>query len=142
MEEARLSDFCRRLTSIRQRDVDRADPFPAVFPEFLNWIGQEPFLLCSWGGYDLTQFRTDCGRHGLAFPASFERHLNLKEPFARFFGGKAGGMERALARAGLPLEGTHHRGIDDARNVARLAALVLPQWEAGGGGAPAGVRDA
>ena len=41
-------------------------------------------------------------------------------------------MERALARIGLPLEGTHHRGIDDARNIARLAALMLPQWEASG----------
>jgi hypothetical protein len=57
--------------------------------------------------------------------------LNLKKEFARLFGFKASGMERALAQAGLQLEGTHHRGIDDARNIARLAALVLPQWEAG-----------
>jgi inhibitor of KinA sporulation pathway (predicted exonuclease) len=33
----------------------------------------------------------------------------------------------ALKVTGLTLEGTHHRGIDDARNIARLAAFVLPQ---------------
>src|SRR4029079_2894272 len=124
-----LSDFCRRLTTIRQRDVDQADEFWAVFPEFLQWIGEEPCILCSWGGYDLTQFRIDCRRHGLEFPASFERHVNLKKEFARLMSVKASGMERALAQVGLPLEGTHHRGIDHARNIARLAALVLPVLE-------------
>jgi inhibitor of KinA sporulation pathway (predicted exonuclease) len=130
--ERELSEFCRRLTTIRQRDVDTADGFWAVFPEFLEWIGDEPFILCTWGGYDLTQFRTDCARHGLAFPLSFERHVNLKKEFARLMSVKVSGMERALAQAGLPLEGTHHRGIDDARNIARLAALVLPVLESSG----------
>lgn len=130
--EPELSDFCRRLTTIRQRDVDAADDFKAVFPAFVEWIGPGPFVLCSWGGYDLSQFRTDCARHGLALPATFERHINLKKEFARLLGVKPCGMERALARAGLPLEGTHHRGTDDARNIARLAALVLPALEAAG----------
>lgn len=130
--EPRLSRFCQQLTTIRQRDVDSADYFWIVFPEFVEWIGGDPFILCSWGGYDLTQFRTDCDRHGLEFPASFERHINLKKEFARLLGIKACGMQRALDHAGLPLEGTHHRGIDDARNIARLAALVLPTLESAG----------
>jgi 3'-5' exoribonuclease 1 len=138
--ETQLSGFCQRLTTIRQKDVDRADYFWSVFPEFVDWIGNEPFVLCSWGEYDLTQFRTDCRRHGLTLPASFERHLNLKKAFARLFGVKVSGMERALAQIGLQLEGTHHRGIDDARNIARLAVLILPQWEVIN--ASAGVRDA
>jgi inhibitor of KinA sporulation pathway (predicted exonuclease) len=36
-------------------------------------------------------------------------------------------MARALKIAGLPLEGTHHRAIDDVRNIAKLAMLVLPK---------------
>lgn len=127
--EPELSEFCRRLTTIRQEDVDRAEEFPAVFREFLAWIGKEPFVLCSWGGYDLNQFRRDCRRHGVAFPLSFERHVNLKKEFARLMNIKPCGMNRALRHAGLPLEGTHHRGIDDARNIARLAARVLPTLE-------------
>ena len=130
--ERELSDFCRRLTTIRQRDVDGAEPFWSVFPEFMAWIGEEPFVLCSWGGYDLTQFRTDCARHGLDLPATFERHVNLKKEFARLLGVKVCGMSRALAHAGLTPEGTHHRGLDDARNIARLAALVLPALESSG----------
>jgi len=130
--EPQLSEFCRRLTTIQQKEVDAADGFWAVFPEFLGWIGAGPFVLCSWGGYDLTQLRIDCRRHGLTFPPSFERHVNLKKEFARLLSVKVCGMERALAHAGLPLEGTHHRGIDDARNIARLAALVLPVLQSSG----------
>src|SRR5690606_10631645 len=92
----------------------------------------EPFILCSWGAYDLAQFQVDCHRHGLELPASFTRHVNLKKQYARLRGIRPCGMARALAPAGLKLEGTHHRGIDDARNIARLAALVLPRLESSG----------
>jgi inhibitor of KinA sporulation pathway (predicted exonuclease) len=124
-----LSDFCMRLTSIQQRDVDQAEYFYTVFPDFLAWIGAEEFTLCSWGNYDLNQFRTDCNRHGIRFPASFEQHLNLKKEFAAWKGVKRCGMKTALAILNLPLEGQHHRAIDDARNIARIARILLPNIE-------------
>jgi 3'-5' exoribonuclease 1 len=127
--EPKLSDFCQQLTSIRQQDVEQADYFWTVFPEFVEWIGESPFILCSWGAYDLTQIHTDCNRHGLKMPASFEKHMNLKKIFAQIMGVKVCGMKQALVHAGLHLEGTHHRGIDDARNIAKLAMQILPRLE-------------
>jgi 3'-5' exoribonuclease 1 len=124
-----LSDFCTQLTSIRQEDVDEAGTFREVLPRFLEWIGPEPYTLCSWGAYDLNQFRQDCRRHNLPFPEAFERHVNLKKEYSRLRGVKPMGMKGALAQEGMPLEGTHHRGIDDARNIARLAQIVLPALE-------------
>jgi inhibitor of KinA sporulation pathway (predicted exonuclease) len=35
------------------------------------------------------------------------------------------GMAKALRHVGLELQGTHHRGIDDARNIARLLPHCL-----------------
>jgi 3'-5' exoribonuclease 1 len=32
-----------------------------------------------------------------------------------------------LELTSLPLEGTHHRGIDDARNIAKLLPYILGQ---------------
>ena len=124
--ERRLTTFCTQLTSIRQADVDQADVFPVVFQRFLDWIGSDDYRLCSWGGYDLTQFRVDCDRHRVLFPTEFESHINLKTEFAAKFSVKSCGMKRALSLAGIPLVGTHHRGIDDARNIAKLARLILP----------------
>jgi 3'-5' exoribonuclease 1 len=126
-----LSDFCTQLTSIRQEDVDGADYFWTVFPQFVAWIGDVPFRLCSWGAYDLNQFRKDCERHRMPLPATFENHINLKKEFSRLKGVKPMGMKGALAMMNIPLEGTHHRGIDDARNIAKLAQILLPQIENG-----------
>lgn len=131
--EPKLSAFCTRLTTISQQQVDAADSFPEVFPRFVEWIGGGPFVLCSWGGYDLNQFRRDCRRHRLPLPPAFERHVNLKKQFARLRGVKVCGMAKALEIAKVPLEGTHHRAADDARNIAKLAMWILPRMEAEGG---------
>lgn len=125
----KLSDFCTQLTSIQQEEVDQAEFFWEVFPRFVEWIGTEPFYLCSWGAYDLNQFRTDCERHKLTLPPTFEKHINVKREFSRNKGTKPIGMKGALAMMEIPLEGTHHRGIDDARNIAKLAQIILPEWE-------------
>lgn len=37
------------------------------------------------------------------------------------------GMERALSMLELPLEGTHHRGIDDAKNIAKIFVKIFDQ---------------
>lgn len=124
--EPHLSPFCIQLTGIQQEDVDKADPFSLVFWEFLDWIRDDLFMLCSWGAYDLHQFRVDCQRHGIPFPVSFERHINLKKEFARLHGTKPMGMPGALRHLKLPLEGRHHRAIDDVRNIAEIARRILP----------------
>lgn len=121
-----LSDFCKSLTSINQKDVDSAELFPQVFQQFLDWIGTTPFFFCSWGRYDLSQLQLDTNRHAFPWPVSLDQHLNLKRLFAEWRQIKSCGMERALQFMKLSLEGTHHRGIDDARNIARLTLMMLP----------------
>jgi len=125
--EPKLSQFCTALTTIRQADVDGADMYPAVFTRFLEWIGAGPYRLCSWGFFDVGQFRLDCTRFGLVFPEQFESdHLNIKQVFADRKCVRRCGMAAALDLLGLPLAGTHHRGIDDARNIARIVQETLP----------------
>jgi inhibitor of KinA sporulation pathway (predicted exonuclease) len=71
----------------------------------------------------------DCQRHGIPLPSEFERHINLKKEYSRLRGVKPTGMKGALLREGIPLEGTHHRGVDDAQNIAKLALIILPWLE-------------
>lgn len=39
------------------------------------------------------------------------------------------GMERALKMLDLPLDGTHHRGIDDAKNIAKIFVRIFDKLE-------------
>ena len=53
-------------------------------------------------------------------------HLNLKKKVSETIGDPHRyGMAEALRKVGLPLEGTYHRGIDDARNMVRLLPWIL-----------------
>ena len=122
-----LSEFCKELTSIQQSDVDSASDFKTVLIKFLEWIGNDSYTLCSWGAYDIRQFKTDCRRHDIQFPESFHNHLNLKKMFAELKNCKPCVMKQALRTLNIPLDGTHHRGIDDARNLAKIARIILPQ---------------
>jgi inhibitor of KinA sporulation pathway (predicted exonuclease) len=121
-----LTDFCKRLTKIPQRKVDSAEPFPIVLEKFSAWIESfDDSTFCSWGDYDKYQLQQDCLFHDAAYPFG-PNHINIKMRFADNVGlKKACGLEQALRRVGLSFQGTPHRGIDDARNMASLAPYIF-----------------
>lgn len=123
----KLTDFCKTLTSITQAEVDAAPGFPEVLERLRRfaYAGAGRPLFGSWGNYDKTQFAQDAKHHGVTLPFGPD-HLNIKQAFSDALGTKKRfGMDAALKRVGLPLVGTHHRGIDDARNIARLLPFAL-----------------
>lgn len=116
-----LTEFCMRLTSIRQSDVDAAPTFPEGIGRFKAWLARyEGFVFCSWGDYDRKQLQQDCDFHHVSNPISAQ-HINVKRVISeRQKLAKKLGLDEAVRLAGLNFSGTHHRGIDDARNIARL----------------------
>jgi 3'-5' exoribonuclease 1 len=118
-----LTPFCTRLTTIEQADVDAAPGFPQAAAR-LAAFGHEA-LFCSWGNYDRNQLAADAARHAIAPPLPGP-HWNLKDAFSRVRGSRRRfGTMRALETLGLEPTGTHHRGIDDARNIARTLPYLL-----------------
>ncbi|MEG4286845.1 3'-5' exonuclease [Microcoleus sp. A006_D1] len=123
-----LTEFCTSLTSIAQTQVEIAPTYPEASTLLKNWLsGYSNGVFGSWGDFDRKQFKQDSNFHQLPFPIAYP-HVNLKKMFTETQGlPKRHGMEKALELAGLPLEGTHHRGIDDARNIAKLLPYILGQ---------------
>ena len=124
-----LSDFCTELTSITQSDVDHADDFAAVINRFWDWIDiDKSYLLCSWGFYDKSQFKSDCNLHNMD-TNWLKSHISLKHQYSKMNHLKRPiGMKGALKKEGISLEGTHHRGIDDARNIAKIFQKYGHRW--------------
>jgi inhibitor of KinA sporulation pathway (predicted exonuclease) len=126
-----VSSFCTELTGLTQQEVDGGLSFGEacrlLAAEYAS--GARPWA--SWGDYDRHQFTQQCGATRTPYPFG-RRHTNAKAVFTEVHGlRKRPGMAQALGIAGLPLEGRHHRGEDDAWNIA---ALVLHL--AGRGGWP------
>ena len=126
-----LSDFCIDLTSISQEEIDQSKVFPVVINTFLEWINSfdGDYILCSWGHYDRVQFKNDCELHELDWSWT-NRHISLKHQYGKIKGlRRAPGMKRALKSEKIPLDGTHHRGIDDARNISKIFNKYYQQWD-------------
>lgn len=119
-----LSEFCTRLTTITQAEVDSAPLFPEALERFSRWLPPPgECLFASWGAYDKAQLEQDCRQHGAGYPFD-EEHLNLKRHFAAKKGCEPCGMKEALLKLGLPLEGAHHRALSDVRNIVRILQAV------------------
>ncbi|MER6652324.1 3'-5' exonuclease [Streptomyces sp. NPDC000971] len=121
-----VSGFCTELTGLTQAEVDRGVTFAEACRILVEEFGAGERPWASWGDYDRRQFARQSRADGVAYPFGLptERtHTNAKAVFAQSYGlRRKPGMDQALRIAGLPLEGRHHRGEDDAWNIA---ALVL-----------------
>lgn len=121
----KLTRFCTELTSITQAQVDAGVTLAKALSMLGKWFTRGETLFCSWGDYDRNQFAIEARRNGLRLPFGPD-HLNLKRAFSERRGeSKQHGMAEALRLAGIRLSGTHHRGIDDARNIAKLLPLCV-----------------
>jgi inhibitor of KinA sporulation pathway (predicted exonuclease) len=120
-----LTKFCTELTGIKQGDVADAPSYSNALEAMKQWMYRfDDALFCSWGDYDRNQFEQDCAYHRIAYPFR-PAHLNLKAEFALAMGrAKKLGIADALRQLGMDFEGAHHRGLDDARNVARIVRRV------------------
>jgi 3'-5' exoribonuclease 1 len=125
-----LSAFCTNLTSIKQQSIDNSQNFPMVIEQFKNWIGlEDEYLLCSWGFYDRKQLIADCSLHELDYKWC-NNHISLKHQHARITNHERPiGLENAMNFEKMQFEGTAHRGIDDARNIARIFLKYFEKWE-------------
>lgn len=121
-----LTEFCTSLTSIAQTDVDSAPTYPEASALLQNWLsGYSNGVFGSWGEFDRKQFKKDSNLHQLPYPIPYP-HVNLKKIFTKTQDlPKRYGMAQALKLARFRLKGTPYRGIDDAKNIARLLPYIL-----------------
>ena len=122
--ESKLSGFCTELTGITQTMLDEeGGTFEDACATLVGDYDAQNRLWVSWGNYDRRMFQQQCERRGVAYPFA-EQHLNLKNLFANIYGNRLG-MKAALDKIKLPLQGRHHRGVDDAMNIARIMSYML-----------------
>lgn len=117
----KLTKFWTNLTSITQQDVDSAKSFQEVLNSFKSDVLDENALFLSWGYYDKNQLVLDCEFHNVSYPFDLNNHINIKQKVNDHLKlSKHRGISGILKYLNLRFEGTHHRGIDDVRNIIRI----------------------
>lgn len=124
--QSQISEFCTELTTITPAMVEKngVDLKEACKILHTKYESQQR-LWGSWGDYDRRQFQQNCSQRKIGYPFGTS-HLNFKTLFAlKHRLEREQGMGAALQMMGWPLEGVHHRGVDDAWNIARLASMLI-----------------
>jgi ERI1 exoribonuclease 3 len=135
------------LTGITQDKVDSGLPLREALDRvhvFLENLGvfKSEFVFLSCGDFDGNQIRREALHKQMNIPNYLKRWINLKKVFPTHLFDKSaprndvkfvkdvrkppvGGMPHMLELCGLKLEGRHHSGIDDSRNIAACVIRCL-----------------
>lgn len=127
-----VTRFCTTLTTLTQEMLDKDGVSLAEAMRILEVDYKlDRRTWASWGDYDRKMIEKDCSAKILSFPGRTSTHLNLKSIIQVECGwAREEGLDTALQRFELPLEGTHHRGIFDAYNIARIYKRQLQKVRA------------
>ncbi|WP_299434296.1 3'-5' exonuclease [uncultured Aquimarina sp.] len=127
-ERSEVSPFCTELTTITKELLDQEGVSFIEACEILRTEYQgHQHTWASYGQYDLNMIKKQCNYREIEYPLS-QNHINVKELFTETKGlRKKTGMKGALGMLDIPLEGTHHRGVDDAKNIAKILDWCIQQ---------------
>lgn len=123
--QSEISTFCTDLTTLTPELFEEAGSLADAARVLKNEFDSKNRLWASWGDYDRRQFERVCKDRTVGYPFG-PSHLNVKSLFAVAFGNsRECGLDEACRQIGLPMEGTHHRGHDDAWNIAGILCELL-----------------
>ncbi|XP_061662100.1 3'-5' exoribonuclease 1 [Syngnathoides biaculeatus] len=129
-----LSDFCVKLTGITQETVDAAKPFPLVLKRVVKWLQERElgtkykYTFLTDGAWDMSKFlNIQCRVSQIRYPQFARKWINIRKSYGNFY--KVPRTQTKLStmldKLGLEYEGRPHSGLDDSRNIARVALRML-----------------
>lgn len=128
---SKVSKFCTQLTTLTQEVVDQGMTYEAALAILRDRFNSENRTFISWGDYDRKMFERNCKSFDVKYPFG-PHHMNLKNSFTLLHGlDREPGMDAALKIINRPLIGTHHRGIDDAKNIANIYLDTVSKFRMG-----------
>ncbi|MCU9615003.1 exonuclease domain-containing protein [Caldibacillus lycopersici] len=117
-----VSKKIKSLTNLKEPDTWLAARFPKVMDQFYKWLGNQSFILCSWGEEDRKVLLHNLSFHQLS-ANKFQYYYNVQSAFSPLVNQQKGnqiGLMTAIKSLGLMFDGNPHRSIDDAYNTAKV----------------------
>eukprot|EP01130_Rhizamoeba_saxonica_P018026 TRINITY_DN8918_c0_g1_i3.p1 TRINITY_DN8918_c0_g1~~TRINITY_DN8918_c0_g1_i3.p1 ORF type:complete len:130 (-),score=24.30 TRINITY_DN8918_c0_g1_i3:16-405(-) len=111
------------------RDADTLDQ---VLSEFDSWLNQhlinegKTFAFVTDGPWDFKSFLLkETKRKDIPIEHYFNSWVDIRQHFGTFYGIRRRNITRMLHHMDMDFEGRAHSGIDDARNIARIAVRLI-----------------
>ncbi|XP_063776111.1 3'-5' exoribonuclease 1 isoform X2 [Pseudophryne corroboree] len=132
--KTQLSEFCINLTGITQDVVDKADTFPTVLQSVVNWIREKElgtkykYAILTDGSWDMSKFlNMQCHVSRIKYPRFAKKWINIRKSYGNFYKVPRNQTKllMMLEKLGMSYNGRLHCGLDDSKNIARIAIRML-----------------
>jgi ERI1 exoribonuclease 3 len=128
----KITEFCTGLTGIKQETVDAGISIVETLENLDKWMTSNGFTsknstFVTCGRWDLsTCLKKEAEYKKITLPDYLRKYINVKDAWmVTFFKNKAHGMPGMLQSLDLELDGKHHSGIDDSKNIAKIAIGLI-----------------
>jgi len=130
---AGVTSFTTKLTGITTSMLEGQDNLHTVLKKFHGYLRNKfgvNFRILTDGIWDLqVQLRNEAKRKNIYLDWYFHQYFDIKQEFKHFlphFSDKyQPGLKAMLEAFGMNFEGRQHSGIEDSKNIARLALNML-----------------
>lgn len=131
-----LSTHIKKITSIKESDLESASKFEDVLKDFINWIGKN-YKICYWGNSDQTHICREIKNkkcfNFLAKRIFFSKYFNIQNKFCEtlcsvnkiIIKDKSIGLKLAQKILKIEYSKQQHDALNDAELSAEILKLIV-----------------
>lgn len=143
-EEPQLSEFCTNFTGITQKTIETSgisirsclklfdiwldemiEKHQLILPKTKSSNLRGNCAFASWSDWDFgVCLHGECERKRMKKPSYFDQWIDIKRTYKLCYLFNPKNFADALQHAKMTFEGREHSGIDDSRNIVRLACRM------------------
>lgn len=118
-----IHPYIENLTKITTNMVASNDYFPNVYSDFIDFIGNEDFVLCIWGSGDIKELIKNIHFHNLEPLDSFKKYIDVQKLTSKHINTPRGtriGLKSAIEIFNMPIEKEFHDAFNDAYYTSEI----------------------
>lgn len=126
----RIHPFVEKITGITLEQIKNCPPFPDVYHSFIDFIGKEKSVLCTWGIDDIKSLYRNILYYNLNINSIPDQYINVQSfatSYLNYEQGKTIGLKNAVTELKLEIQADFHNALNDADYTAKIFKIVHPE---------------
>lgn len=118
-----IHPYIEALTKISNDMVNSHNTFPKVYKDFLNFIGNEDFVFCTWGTSDIKELIRNIEFHNLNHKTIINKYIDVQNIASKYLNAPKGtriGLQNAVEVFDIRCSGNFHNAFNDAYYTAEI----------------------
>lgn len=126
----RLHPYVEKITGITAADLEEGVSFPEAVESFLQFIGNEKFVICVWGANDVKELWKNMVYYNIKYDYKKLKYINLQMIASKFLKHEKGmsiGLKNAIINFDIHIDRPFHNALNDAYYTSKIFQILQKQ---------------